>query len=104
MYLDFMFFEIFMFPVARDFCLSTMFLILVLFTNGCFGRSWMIILRLFDRLFLRYRSSQLVSCFLGVKFRVSKRRVFSSVISFSAERERECYKSKLRFRIRVLER
>ena len=28
----------------------------------------------------------------------------SSVISFSSERERECYRSKLRFRIRVLER
>ena len=38
---------------------------------------------------------------VGVWFRVSKRRVFSSMISFSVERERECYRSKLRFRIRV---
>ena len=41
---------------------------------------------------------------VGVWFRVSKRRVFSSMISFSMERERECYKSKSRFRVRVLER
>ena len=34
---------------------------------------------------------------IGVWFRVSKRRVFSSMISFSVERERECYKSKSRF-------
>ena len=54
--------------------------------------------------FLTFTKTVRADCFLGVKFRVLKRRVFSSVISFSAERERECYKSKLRFRIRVLER
>ena len=36
-YRDFMFFEIFMFSAARNFCSSAMFLIFVLFTNGCLG-------------------------------------------------------------------
>ena len=56
----------------------------------------MIDLRLFGR-FLTFKAVSSRSCFPGVKFRVSKRRVFSSMISFSVERERECCKSKLRF-------
>ena len=36
-YLRFMFFEIFMFSAARNLCSSAMFLIFVLFTNGCLG-------------------------------------------------------------------
>ena len=64
----------------------------------------MIVLRLFSRLFLTFTKTVQADCFLGVKFRVSKRRVFSSVISFSSERERECYRSKLRFSNSCLER
>ena len=65
----------------------------------------MIILRLFQSSFsyVRAVSSDCLRL-VGVWFRVSKQGVFSSMISFSMERERECYKSKLRFRVRVLER
>ena len=54
--------------------------------------------------FLTFTKTVRADCFPGVKFRVSKQGVFSSMISFSVERERECHKLKLRFRVRVLER
>ena len=58
----------------------------------------MIILRLFSR-FFSYVKAVSSDCLrlVGVWFRVSKRRVFSSMISFSVERERECCRSKSRF-------
>ena len=64
----------------------------------------MIILRLFSRLSCVRAVSSDCLRLVGVWFRVSKRRVFSSMISFSVERERECYKSKLRFSNSCLER
>ena len=64
----------------------------------------MIILRLFSRLSCVRAVSSDCLRLVGVWFCVSKRRVFSSMISFSVERERECYKLKSRFRVRVLER
>ena len=57
----------------------------------------MIILRLFSRLLCVRAVSSDCLRLVGVWFRVSKRRVFSSMISFLVERERECYESKSRF-------
>ena len=57
----------------------------------------MIILRLFSRLSCVRAVSSDCLPLVGVWFRVSKQGVFSSMISFSMERERECHKSKLRF-------
>ena len=54
--------------------------------------------------FLTFTKTVRADCFLGVEFRVSKQEVFSSMISFLVKRERECYKSKLRFSNSCLER
>ena len=98
-----MFFENFMFLVTRNFVLWRRF-------NFRFIHERMFWEELDDypeviqSSFLTFTKTVRADCFLGVKFRVSKQGMFSSIISFSVERERECYKSKLRFRVRVLER
>ena len=55
-YPSFMFFEIFMFSAARNYVLRRDFNFRFIHER-MFGRSWMIILRLFSRLFLRLKQS-----------------------------------------------
>ena len=54
--------------------------------------------------FLRLRRQSELTAFSVLSFVFRSKECFSSMISFSTERERECHKLKLRFRVHVLER